>query len=100
MLIEEKVKLVKGRSAHLPMALFIQVSQRDGVGEQQVQLLCDLLPNVGAEPNRKVWNDGSEFLDFSAMLIGVRGDVIGRGRILGSSGHNIRSPCWQLVRCC
>jgi len=51
------------------MAFLVEVSQRDGVGEQQVQLICDLLPNVGAQPDREMWNDGSEFLNFSAMLI-------------------------------
>jgi hypothetical protein len=42
-LVEEQVQLVEGRPGHLPVMLLVQIGQRDGVGEQLIQVLDALL---------------------------------------------------------
>ena len=42
MLVEQKMKLIEGRSGNLPVSLLVQVAQGHGIGEQLIQLLGHL----------------------------------------------------------
>ena len=38
-LVEEQVERIEGGAAHLPVVLLVQIAQRDGVGQQLVEVL-------------------------------------------------------------
>src|SRR3984885_6720892 len=42
MFVEQKMQLIKRRPGNLPVGLFVEVPQRHGIGEQQIQLLGHL----------------------------------------------------------
>ena len=62
MLVEQKMQLVERWPGHLPMALFIEIAQRGGVGQDQVQLLHHLGSGLLVETERQVGDHLSELL--------------------------------------
>ena len=63
MLIEKQVKLVEGRTADLPVGLLVQIAQRDGIGQQQIQTAYYLLARRRFQADRQVFNDCAVLLN-------------------------------------
>ncbi len=55
---EEKVKLIKRRSRHLPVVLLVQIAEKEGVGEELVEIRNALTPHPLGEGNGHVRHRG------------------------------------------
>ncbi len=94
-LIKEKMKLVESVAGDLPMVLFVEIAEGDGVREYLIQVFDARSADVFVERNGKL-GDLSERLNFAGVLVQDRAGTFGAG--LGTArgrfpGDGVRLGC-------
>ena len=69
MLIEQEVKLVKGRTSYLPVRLLIQVTKRNRIGKQLIEAFGHFQSHGFFELERKQVIDRAVCLNFWSVLV-------------------------------
>src|ERR1035438_5085209 len=72
MLVEQQVKLVKGRSGHLPMRLLVEIAQSHGVGQELIELLGHFQADGLFQLQRLHAGHGAKCLKFAGGLVEAR----------------------------